>query len=47
MEYVLHARKISNDFRIPYYIYGRSAFDALFVFYSKDSVILYNYRSVS
>jgi len=32
---------------MPYYIYGRNALDALFVFVSNGSVILYNYRSVS
>ena len=32
---------------MPYYIYGRSAFDALFVFVSNGSVILYNYRTAS
>ena len=36
---------ISNDTKIPYYTYRRSAFDALFVFFSNGSAILCNDRS--
>ncbi len=32
---------------MPYYIHGRSGFDAFFVIFSNGSVILYHYRTAS
>ena len=33
IKHALQARKMSNDTKIPYYTYRRSAFDALFVLF--------------